>query len=137
MIKIRHHAEGNMSIKASAGFGCVLLLLGMMTVTGAAHAFRCNGKIVAEGDYAYDVLARCGEPDYVQAWEEDRIRRDRYRPLEPQNKRDRDHYREPSLVKEHVIIEIWTYNLGRQRLTRYLRFENGRLEEITTGDYGY
>jgi hypothetical protein len=126
-----------MTRKASSALGCILVLLGIMAASGQAHGFRCNGRIVTEGDYAYEVIARCGEPDYVQAWEEERIKRDFYRPLEPQKKRDYELYREPLLVKEHVLIEIWTYNLGRQRLTRYLRFENGRLLEITTGDYGY
>jgi hypothetical protein len=120
-----------------SALGCVLVLLGIMVASGPAHGFRCNGKIVTEGDYSYEVLNRCGEPDHVEAWEEERIKRDFYRPLEPQMKRDNEYYREPFLVKEHVLIEVWIYNLGRQRLTRHLRFENGRLVEITTGDYGY
>jgi len=126
-----------MSRKMRSALGYIFVLLGIMAWSGPAFAFRCNGRLVTEGDYAYDVLARCGEPDHVQAWEEERVKRDFYRPLEPQEKRDHEAYREPLLVKEHVLIEIWTYNLGRQRLTRYLRFENGRLVEITTGDYGY
>jgi hypothetical protein len=129
--------EGNMTRKMRSALGCVLALLGMMASISPAHGFRCNGKLVSEGDYAYDVLARCGEPDHVQAWEEERVKRDFYRPLEPQKRSDNELYREPLLVKEHMLIEIWTYNLGRQRLTRYLRFENGRLVEITTGNYGY
>jgi hypothetical protein len=126
-----------MIIKTNCALGFMIVLLVIMTPTGPAHGFRCDGKIVTEGDYSYDVLAKCGEPDYVDAWEEERSRRDFHRPLEPQKKRDHEPYREPSLVREQVIVEVWTYNLGRQRLTRYLRFENGRLVEITTGDYGY
>jgi hypothetical protein len=109
----------------------------MVAASGPAHGFRCGGRIVVEGDYAYGVIARCGEPDHVESWQEERIKRDFYRPLEPQRKRDYELYREPLLVKEYVLIELWTYNLGRQRLTRFLRFENGKLVEITTGDYGY
>jgi hypothetical protein len=123
--------------KTRSAVGYLLVFLGVMVSSGPALGFRCDGRLVSEGDYAYDVLARCGEPDHVQAWEEERIKRDFYRPLEPQRKRDNELYREPLLVKDHVLVEIWTYNLGRQRLTRYLRFENGRLVEITTGDYGY
>jgi hypothetical protein len=126
-----------MARKRSSALVYILFLLGMLAVGGPAHGFRCNGKIVTEGDYAYEVIAKCGEPDSVESWEEDRIKRDFYRPLEPQRKRDDELYREPLLVKEHVIVELWIYNLGRQRLTRYLRFENGRLVEITTGDYGF
>ncbi len=126
-----------MTRKTSALLGGVIILFGIMAAAGSAHGFRCDGKIVTEGDHAYDVLAKCGEPDYVDAWEQERSRRDFHRPLEPQKQRDHEPYREPSLVKEQVLVEVWTYNLGRQRLTRYLRFENGRLVEITTGDYGY
>jgi hypothetical protein len=46
-------------------------------------------------------------------------------------------YREPFLVKEQVKIEEWTYNLGTTRFVRYLRFENGILTEIRTGDKGF
>jgi hypothetical protein len=123
--------------KRNSAFVSVLFFLGTIIASSPAHGFRCNGRIVTEGDYSYDVLSRCGEPDHVEAWEEERISRDFYRPLEPHRRRDNELYREPFLVKEHVLIEVWTYNLGRQRLTRYLRFENGRLVEITTGDYGY
>jgi hypothetical protein len=137
MIKIGHCVEGNMTRKTSSALGCILVLLGMMAASDPAHGFRCGGRIVTEGDHAFEVIARCGQPDYVEAWEEERIKRDFYRPLEPQKKRDYELYREPLFVKEHVLIEVWTYNLGRQRLTRFLRFENGRLVEITTGDYGY
>jgi Protein of unknown function (DUF2845) len=137
MIKMGHCVEGNMISKTSSVLGCIIVLLGIMTATGPAHGFRCDGKIVTEGDYAYDVLAKCGEPDYVDTWEEERMRRGFHGPLEPQKKTDQEPYRRPALVKEQVIVEVWTYNLGRQRLTRYLRFENGRLVEITTGDYGY
>jgi hypothetical protein len=137
MIKIEKRLEGKMSRKTSSLLGGLIILLGVMAAAGSAQGFRCDGKIVTEGDYAYDVLAKCGEPDYVNTWEEERVRRGFHGPLEPQKKRDQEPYRQPALVREQVIVEVWTYNLGRQRLTRYLRFENGRLVEITTGDYGY
>ena len=37
----------------------------------------------------------------------------------------------------NATIEEWEYNLGTGQFIRYLRFENGRLIRITTGDYGY
>ena len=43
----------------------------------------------------------------------------------------------PFLVKELVTIEEWEHNLGPGQFIRNLRFENGRLIRITTGDYGY
>ncbi len=137
MIKIAQFAEGKMTSKTRPILWCLSILFGVTAPSGSAHGFRCGGRIVTEGDYAYEVIAKCGEPDHVEAWEEERIKRDFYRPLEPQRKREDELYREPFLVNEHVIIELWTYDLGRRRLTRYLRFENGKLVEITTGDYGY
>ncbi len=35
-----------------------------------------------------------------------------------------------------VLIEDWNYDLGSNRLTRSLTFENGRLLNIRIGDYG-
>jgi hypothetical protein len=37
----------------------------------------------------------------------------------------------------HVTIEEWIYNFGPTQFMRILRFENNKLIEIETGDYGY
>jgi hypothetical protein len=39
--------------------------------------------------------------------------------------------------KEKVKIEEWTYNPGPTEFIRYLRFENGILTNISTGDKGF
>jgi len=39
--------------------------------------------------------------------------------------------------KEKVKIEEWTYNPGPTEFIRYLRFENGTLRNISTGDKGF
>ena len=105
---------------------------------GASGAFWCGTSLVKEGATRADVAARCGEPDYVDSWEEERILRDFSveRPYDPRTPSRRG-YREPLLVKEKVRIDVWTYNLGRTRFMRYLTFENGILVEINTGDKGY
>ena len=51
--------------------------------------------------------------------------------------REKELYREPYLAVEDILIEEWTYNLGPTRFIRYLIFENGRLVDIKTGDYGF
>lgn len=38
--------------------------------------------------------------------------------------------------KEKVKIDEWTYNRGPAEFIRYLRFENGILTNIATGDKG-
>ena len=99
-----------------------------------ASDFSCGSKIVATGDYSYDVLRKCGEPSHVEVWGKVRVRRD-FGPglFEP----EMGFSRWSPFVKELVTVEDWEYNLGSNRLIRYLRFENGRLIRITVGDYGY
>jgi hypothetical protein len=36
-----------------------------------------------------------------------------------------------------VLVEFWTYNLGRQKLMRRLRLEDGLVVEIETLGHGY
>lgn len=86
---------------------------------------RCDHLAgVSEGAGKLDVLERCGEPAFVDAWEEAQgvlaTRGD-------------------AVVGERttIRIELWTYDLGRNRLVRFVRFENGRVVRVTTGGYGY
>jgi hypothetical protein len=65
---------------------------------------------VSEGAGKLDVLARCSDPAVVDAWDE---------------------------AGGAVRVEVWTYDLGRNRLVRFVRFENGRVTEVTTGSHGY
>lgn len=99
-----------------------------------AYGFRCGTRLVSINDTTHQVLQKCGQPDDIQSWKEERIMRDyRYYDRNGGSSRYRDSY----LVKIHVNIEEWTYNLGSTRFIRYLRFENGRLKKITTGDWGH
>ena len=93
---------------------------------------------MGEGDTRAEVIQKCGEPTFVDSWEEELIQRDfgAFRNYDPRTDRY-EGYREPFLVKVQVKIELWTYNLGPTQFTRYLRFENGILKEITTGAKGY
>jgi len=116
-------------------FLIVLMVLGT-SVTG--FSFRCGTSLVSEGDTRAEVARKCGEPDYVDSWEEERILRDFHveRDYDPRT-RSYKFNREPFLVKEKVKIDVWTYNLGSTRFTRYLTFENGILTAIETGNKGY
>ena len=99
---------------------------------GPAEDFRCGGDIISIGARRSEVLRKCGEPANIEAWEEVRYRSSLgIRPVLP----DEDLAR-PLLIKELVTVEEWEYNLGPGKFIRYLRFENGRLVRITTGDYG-
>lgn len=101
----------------------------------AASELRCGSRLVSIGDYRYDVLRKCGDPANVETWEEVRIRRGLL--LSSPITSEQDLFLRSPLAKELVTIEEWEYNFGVGQFIRYLRFENGRLTRITTGDYGY
>jgi hypothetical protein len=112
-----------------------LALLLMISSDILASDLSCGSYIVDVGDHRYDVLQKCGEPSNVESWEEVRIRRWDIGPwmLEPRKRLEWD----PLFTKELVTIEEWEYNFGPNRFVRFLRFENGRLKRVTTGNYGY
>ncbi len=110
-----------------------ITLLFAVSVSNADEEFRCGSKVIKLGISQYDVRRLCGDPSYVQSWQELRTRRD-FGPghSEP----GKPLYLRPQVVEEWVVIEEWEYNLGSNQFIRYLKFENGRLTRITTGDYG-
>lgn len=119
----------------------LIVTVAILCVSGSASAdstFRCGTHLVSVKDTRDEVIQKCGEPTSVDSWEEERIQRDfrTVRDYDPRTERY-EWSREPFLVKVQVKIELWTYNLGPTRFIRYLRFENGILKEITTGDRGY
>lgn len=111
----------------------VTLLLVATTWNVVASDFSCDSKIVSIGDYRYDVLRKCGEPSHVEVWEEVRIRRDFSPGL---FETGIGFYQSQQFLTGSVTVDEWVYNLGPNRLIRYLRFENSRLIRITEGDYG-
>lgn len=114
----------------------ILIVLLMLIVSQAnGSSLRCGTRLITEGDIKSKVLAECGEPDHVEVWEEERVYRYYYKPEE--DSRYYDNYLEPRYLKDHVIVEEWTYNHGRFRFMDHVRFENGRVKKIKSGDYGY
>jgi len=95
----------------------------------------CDNYVISLGDRQSDVARKCGEPTYVQSWEEERIKRDYYQNIPAQTPEELSQV--PFLLKEYIPVQEWTYNFGPTRFIYYLRFENGRLRSITSGDYGY
>ncbi len=105
----------------------VFSLLWLVSSWQAAWAFYCGQYLVTEGDYMYQVLQKCGEPDF---WDS----RVEYRSVvirSPYNKPGMDLIRE-----EPVNIEEWTYDFGPHRFVQWLYFENGRLLLIKDLGYG-
>lgn len=122
--------------RVRVGYVILAAVLSLALGQKQALGFRCGVSLISEGDSKSRVLAKCGEPFNIEYWQEERIKRDFYRPSYPGPDYP-EHYREPFLVKELIRIEEWTYNLGRTQFIRYVRFENGRVRKIYTGDYGF
>ncbi len=90
-----------------------LNLYTLSSVPAQALTLRCDGEIVNEGDRPFDVLRKCGEPDFVDRWFE-------------------------GLAYAYAIgieVEEWYYDLAPNRLVRMLRFRNDRLVNVETGGY--
>jgi hypothetical protein len=106
--------------------GIVVVLVGfwLFIQPGMARSFRCGNDLIQEGDRRIQVLKSCGEPDSRDSWEE----------VRPVTYSLYGHYWSSY---EKVVVEEWTYNLGPQSFIRIVRFENGEVVEIETGDYGF
>ena len=121
----------------------LIVIVAILCISGSASAdadsaFRCGTRLVSVGDTRDEVIQKCGEPTFVDSWEEERIQRDFGTVWEHDPRTSRYEWsREPFLVKEQVKFELWTYNLGSTQFRRYLKFKNGFLKEIYTGDRGY
>ena len=113
----------------------IMVLVFGLSSQASALGLRCGTRLIMVGDTKFKVIARCGAPDYVEEWEEERIMRDFHHPAYSGN--DYEWGREPFLVKTYVKIEEWHYNFGSTKLIHYLRFINGKLIKINTGERGY
>lgn len=81
----------------------------------------CDGDEISKGLTQYEVLQRCGEPFFKDTRQEEQLRNvDRH-------------------TKRLTInrVDEWTYNFGPTRFLRILKFENGKLTDIETGDRGF
>ena len=117
----------------------VCLLLAALPISASdrnpASTLRCGTYVISLAASQSEVLRKCGEPANIVAWDEERIKRDTYKDIPVQSQRELS--QEPLFVKEYIKIDEWEYNFGPNRFIYYLRFENGRLEEISSGEYGY
>jgi hypothetical protein len=113
---------------------CLLCAIAVVQV-GSAEAFQCDGKVISKRNTKFDVLRKCGEPDYIDSWEEERAVRG-YGRFEMPRSGGIPETQVPIVSVIHVQVERWTYNLGPNRFMQVLRFENGKLVDIDTGDYG-
>jgi len=117
-------------------FSPLLVLLALTVfLSGISHAFQCDGKVVSKRNTKFDVLRKCGEPDYIDSWEEERAVRGYGRSEMPRSGGIPE-TQVPMISIIHVQVEKWSYNFGPNRFMQVLRFENGKLIDIETGEYG-
>jgi hypothetical protein len=124
-----------MQIKPLAAF-ILAALIAAAVVVNPAEAMRCGSRLVSEGDPRDKVLADCGPPASVEAWDEEQYE---YfgRPPNPRQYKEFERYGNSYRVRALVRVEVWTYNYGPSRFIDYVRFENGKVRSIESGGYGY
>ena len=116
-----------------------LLALG----SSQADSLRCGVRLITVGDYKARVLAECGTPDHVEVWEEERVYKYRHHPayygiFEDFEYSDRRYgHEKPYRIRKFIFVEKWTYNHGPGRFMDHLRLENGVVQHIESGDYGF
>jgi hypothetical protein len=119
-----------------AGLGTALTALAVaMTAIPTASAddtMRCGTRLVSEGDGKDKVRTLCGEPTSISL--AGYVGGPGYFPNYYSVPFDYP-YTWPGWTA--LPVEIWTYNLGPNKLLRKLRFVGDELDEIRTNGYGY
>ena len=82
----------------------------LVATLSAAADLRCNQSLIGRGLTPFEVLERCGSPEFEMQFAD---------------------YRYPGIL---VHVDEWTYDLGRNKFRRLLTFENGRLVRIEVRD---
>ena len=92
-----------------------LLTLTLLVFSGQTYALRCGNKLVNIGDRKYEVLYKCGKPDYT------------------------DYYNQIMTYYPYTTekVDVWTYNFGTTKFMQELVFRNGILRRINILGYGY
>lgn len=106
------------------GLVCLMLL-----APAESWALRCDRQLVLEGEVKFQVLRKCGEPDFSET-------RIEYRSVKLRG----SGIQQPGVDFETVVpiyIDEWIYNFGPHQFMQRLIFENGRLVRIFDLDYGY
>lgn len=94
--------------------GVLLFGAGMLSA-GGAEAFRCGNDLVSEGERQYEVLNKCGPPDFEESHAGAYLEG-----IGPVN-----------------VVERWYYNPGPTRFVHVLTFFHGRLRSIETDGRGF
>jgi hypothetical protein len=123
--------------------GWLLALLGgglgvclLVSRAAMADGMYCGSRLISVGDTLYQVRSVCGEPDDAQRRVETRTVRRRVRVPCAAHQNQNGQCETTVEHSTDVVVDDWTYDLGRQRFIRYLTFLDGRLASVQTGSYG-
>ena len=115
-------------MKAQLRVPCLAVLAtALLGPVPADATLRCGTKLIVEGDRKIDVLAHCGEPTLIE------------QPAAVGRAAPRVgiHGRVSAAVVAPGSMETWTYNFGPRRFMQLIRFNHGRVVEITSLGHGY
>ena len=104
------------------------LSLTVLSIASGASAFDCDQRLVALGDHAVEVRARCGEPASISTRTESRTQ---YAGATT----PRGDFSGSSITVT-VEVEVWVYDFGPRRFMEELTFENGILRSTRRLGYG-
>ena len=112
-------------MRRTAVAATVLWVVVLGAAVGSALALDCHGRLIVIGASPWEVHERCGEPAAIEGVT-------RYLPQQGY-----DHVQQRSVqIFVPVQQSIWTYNFGPTRFVYFLTFQEGKLVDIKTGDYG-
>ena len=97
----------------------------LLPLAASADALRCGSRLISEGDPVEKVLQYCGEPTGTKRTWITRQPRFEYGGQEI-----------PFAGSEDVPVDLWTYDLGPNKLMRRIRFVAGKVESIETLGHG-
>ena len=105
-----------------------LIFIFSQDATASWRSLRCDRKLVKIGDFQSEVIAKCGDPQYVETFED-------YPGfwVSKYYEDDQGRFKAPYLLRHPIKKEVWTYQLGPNRLPYYLYFYKGRLTRLETG----
>ena len=108
----------------------------LMSTLLASENFRCGDKLAFVGDSTYTVKSICGDPDDTHHHTE--TKKVSRRVSEPCPTGSHETVCS-STVEDSYSIEVdeWIYDFGSSRFIETLRFEDGKLANITDGGYGH
>jgi len=117
-------------LKALLFSGCLVVAAVLPCGADAGEdTLRCGNKLVRTGDGKDKVRTLCGEPTNVSF--EGVVRGPQY----VYGPYGYGSFFGPTWIE--VPVEVWTYNLGSNKLLRKLRFVGDNLQTIWTDGYGY